>query len=328
MRKFLLGKGVDNLTRNKGIGIRGINIVYLLTALLLISLGAAYQEKDVLKGLLFTEYVLVLLPPLIYIKLKGDSFKRVLRLNALRLKHAVMVIFITILSYPVALFFNLVGMTLLSTFGEIIQPPIPTAENFREYFILMLVISVSAGICEEVYFRGLILRGYEGLGIANAIVISSVLFGVFHFNLQNLLGPIVLGLIFGYLVYRTDSIFAGILGHITNNGVAVTLGYIANVANERLMDQPVDPIQEALPGTLQLIGATFLVGVWATVSGLLAYLLLRVIIRETEGRTQGHVEEPVSKSKVSFFAFIPVILTLLLFAYIGYLQILQMGMVK
>lgn len=317
--------------KNKGIGILGINVVYFLTALLLLSFGFAYQEKDVLRGLLFTEYVLILLPPLVYIKLKGDSFKRVLRLNPLRLKHAMMVILITALSYPVALFFNLVGMTLLSTFGEIIQSPVPTAENFQEYFILMFVIAVSAGICEEVYFRGLVLRGYERLGTANAIVISSVLFGIFHFNLQNLLGPIVLGLIFGYLVYRTDSILAGILGHLTNNGVAVTLGYIANLAHEKLMDQAVDSMQEAMPGTLQLVGLTFLVGIWATVFGLLAYFLLRVIIRDTEGRNSECEETSLlesKESKVSFFAFIPILLTLLLFIFLGYLQMIQMGIVK
>ena len=324
----MLSKGVSNLTENRRIGIRGINTLYFSTALLLITFGAAFQAKDVLKGLLFTEYILVLLPPLIYIKLKGDSLKGVLRLNRLRLKHGVLVILITVLSYPVALFFNLVGMTLMSTFGEIIQPPIPTAENLQEYLILMLVIAVSAGICEEVFFRGLILRGYEGLGPAKAIVISSVLFGIFHFNLQNLLGPIVLGLIFGFLVYRTDSIFAGILGHITNNGVAVTLGYIANIANERLLDQNVESIQGAMPGTLQLVGATFVVGIWATVSGLGAYLLLRVIIRETEKTIQVLAEDAVLKPKVSFFAYVPIILTLILFVFFGYLQIMQIGMGK
>ena len=316
------------MIEDKRIGIRGINTLYFLTALLLISLGAAFQERDVLKGLLFTEYVLVLLPPLVYIKLKGDSLKRVLRLNGLRLKHVMLVILITILSYPVALFFNLVGMTLLSIFGEIMQPPIPTAENLGEYFVLMLVIAVSAGICEEVFFRGLMLRGYEGLGTANAIFISSVLFGIFHFNLQNFLGPIVLGLIFGYLVYRTDSIFAGILGHITNNGVAVTLGYAANLLNERLLDPSIEAVQGAMPGTLQLIGAAFIVGIWAVVSGSLAYVLLRMIIRDTESRVKALSEEPAEKPKFSFFAFVPIILTLLLFVLFGYLQIAQMGMIQ
>lgn len=319
---------MNELRENKGIGIRGINTLYFLMALLLISLGAAFQERDVLKGLLFTEYALVLLPPLVYIKLKGDSLKRVLRLNGLRFKHVMLVILITILSYPVALFFNLVGMTLISIFGEIQQPPIPTAENLKEYFVLMLVIAVSAGICEEVFFRGLMLRGYEDLGTANAIFISSALFGIFHFNLQNLLGPMVLGLIFGYLVYRTDSIFAGILGHITNNGVAVTLGYAANLLNKRLLDPNMEAVQGAMPGTLQLIGAAFIVGIWAVLSGSLAYVLLRMIIRDTESRVKAFSEVPAEKPKFSFFAFLPIILTLVLFVLLGYLQIVQIGMMQ
>ncbi|QEK12524.1 CPBP family intramembrane metalloprotease [Crassaminicella thermophila] len=306
------------MENRKEVGILGANILYLITAILLLTIGYYVQHKDVESGLIITEYILILLPPLIYVRLKGDNFKRVFRLNKLKLKHGLLIIGITILSYPIALFFNLVIMTFISTLGNIEPPPIPTAKNISEYFVLMIIISMSAGICEEFFFRGLILRSYERMGQINAIVISSFLFGLFHFNIQNFLGPVILGLIFGYLVYRTDSLFAGIIGHMTNNGVAVTLGFLINLINRKL---PKQDISTNMPNTLQLIMATVFVGFIATITGVGAYLLLRIIIKDTKKRRYMEVENIEKIKKMSLFVFTPILLTGIIFIYVVYLQL-------
>ncbi|MFZ5967955.1 MAG: type II CAAX prenyl endopeptidase Rce1 family protein [Bacillota bacterium] len=320
----------------KEIGILGVNTVFFITALLLIFVGSYVQYLDIKIGLLITEFILVLLPPIIYIKFKGADLTEILRIKRLKAKHGVFIVFITILSYPVALFFNLIGLLLLSTLGQLEPPPLPTADNLTEYLILFLIFAGSAGICEEIFFRGLIMRGYERFGKEKAIVVSALLFGMFHFNLQNLLGPIFLGLIFGYLVYRTDSIAAGIIGHTTNNGVAVTLGWIGNLINEKngvIMN-------EAMPSTLELVGALIGTAVIATITGFLAFLLLRIIVKETQHVNKktiedaavdldGFIEENTefendSKEKTSLWAFIPVGLTIMIFLFVSYLQITKM----
>ena len=103
-------RSVCFLEKRDGVGLLGINIIYLITAVLLLTVGYYVQSKDIKSGLIITEYVLVLLPPLIYIKVKGDSFKKVLRLNKLKVKYILMTMGITVLIYPVALFFNLIGI--------------------------------------------------------------------------------------------------------------------------------------------------------------------------------------------------------------------------
>jgi len=107
---------------------------------------------------------------------------------------------------------------------------IPTATNTAEYLLLFAVIAGSAGICEEIFFRGVILNGYESeVGLKWGAVFSGLLFGIFHFNPQNFFGPIILGIVFSYLVQLTGSIIAGIVAHMANNGIAVTMGYMLNV---------------------------------------------------------------------------------------------------
>ncbi|WZL74473.1 type II CAAX endopeptidase family protein [Clostridiaceae bacterium 35-E11] len=311
----------------KKIGILGVNMVYLITAILLLTVGAYVQRNEVKSGLIITEYILVLLPPIIYAKIKQGNFKKIFRLNRLSLKHGLLIICITTLVYPVALFFNLIVMTLLSTLGKLPQPPIPTANNMGEYFLLMMIIAVSAGICEEVFFRGLVLRGYEKLGQKYAVIISAILFGLFHFNLQNFAGPTILGLVFGYLVYRTNSLWAGVIGHITNNGVAVTLGFMINVVNQKLIQNDV-PTVEQMPDTIQLGAATFSVGIIALLTGTVAYFLLRIIIRDTQYHQydMGFVdqEEWITEEKTKsslLIRVLPILITVMIYFYVGYLQI-------
>lgn len=309
------------MTENKGITLLGVNLVYLFTAILLLTLGVFFQQKDILKGLLITEYILVLLPPIIYVVLIRDNFKNVFRFNFLSIKHGGLIIAITVLSYPVALFFNLIGMTILSLFGEIIAPPIPTADDLSQYFTLFFIIAVSAGICEEVFFRGLILRGYESLGKVQGIIISAVLFGVFHFNLQNFLGPVVLGLIFGYLVMRTNSIFAGILGHITNNGVAVTLGYLGNLASQKLGEENLQPQLEKGFDTFQLAAVTFYIGGVAILTGLGALYMINIIRKDTKEADHLAVKTCEQGKRFSWVAFLPIVLSTIIFIYLGYQQV-------
>lgn len=313
------------LIRGNGVDVLGTNILYLVIAIVLLTLGAYVQHRDVKTGLIITEYVIILLPPLLYAKFRGHSFKdikKIFRLNKLRVKHGILIVLIGILAYPVVAFFNLIVLTCLSMFGELKQMPIPTANNMGEYFVLMLIVSMSAGICEEVYFRGLVLHVYERLGKTNAIVITSVLFGIFHFNIQNLIGPIILGIIFGYLVQRTNSLFAGIIGHMTNNGVAVTLGFLVNLSRINISDEKV---AQAATGTKELMGATFFMGCIGLFTGIGAYKLLKIIINDTEEKKCEIAYEEVTESvedqkKPSIFVYLPILITLVIFIWLSYIQ--------
>ena len=51
------------------------NVLYLIIALLLTTIGAYVQSKEVYTGLLITEYLIILLPTLSYLKINGYSIK-------------------------------------------------------------------------------------------------------------------------------------------------------------------------------------------------------------------------------------------------------------
>lgn len=307
------------------------NILYLIGALIFFMIGFFLHIEDQRIVLVTIQLFVVLLPPIIYLKLKKINIKDALRLKKLRVKHGFLIGIITLLVYPVAMIGNLLMLTFLSLFGDIQPPEIPTAGNVKEYLILLLIVSIVAGICEEVFFRGFMLSAYERIGKTKAIIITAILFGVFHFNLYNLFGPIVLGLLFGYLVFLTNSIYAGIIGHVVNNAFAMTMAFLINTLSNQVPS--LDAVAE--PGvsiTMALIMAFVFLTVFAVVTGFIAYLLVEVIRKDIKKETpelekdenllDEYPNEEVKETK--FREYAPLILIIPLYIFIGIIQIKQL----
>ena len=86
----------------------------------------------------------------------------------------------------------------------------------------LIMLAVTPAICEELIFRGYAQRQFERAGgPALAILLSGVLFGLYHLRLTQLLPLTAIGLYLAYLTWRTGSIWPAIVAHFVNNGVIV-----------------------------------------------------------------------------------------------------------
>ena len=118
-----------------------------------------------------------------------------------------------------------------------------------------LAIGILAPIVEEMVFRGAILRtllllggrGNDQSSMLNAqssklkaffaILISALLFGAVHGNVQQFVHATLIGLLLGWMYYRTNSIVPGIVFHWINNTAAyVIANVIPNSEHARLVD--------------------------------------------------------------------------------------------
>ena len=88
-----------------------------------------------------------------------------------------------------------------------------------------LVVGLLAPLAEEMVFRGAILRSLlqwrsnPWVGI----VISALLFAVIHVNPAQMPHAFLIGLLLGWMYWRTDSIVPGVVYHWVNNTVAYVL---------------------------------------------------------------------------------------------------------
>ena len=97
-------------------------------------------------------------------------------------------------------------------------------------WITLISVSVFAPLFEEWLCRGLILRGLlQKTSPAAAIVVSAAFFAVLHMNPWQALPAFLLGLLFGYVYYKTGSLKLTMLMHCVNNTMAVLLTRIPSL---------------------------------------------------------------------------------------------------
>lgn len=106
-----------------------------------------------------------------------------------------------------------------------------TQGNFILNFIC---VSIMAPFFEEWLCRGMVLRGLlnysrigseqRGMHPATAIVISALFFAFIHLNPWQAIPAFLMGVVFGYVYYKTGSLKLTMLMHFTNNTFALILG--------------------------------------------------------------------------------------------------------
>lgn len=103
-------------------------------------------------------------------------------------------------------------------------------------------ISVIAPLLEEVMFRGAI-QGDMLRKVRNpwlAIIISALIFGIFHMNPVQIVYATLLGIVLGWIYYRTGSLMSVILGHVLNNTIAtIFMLFITPAVEDGLLSEQI-----------------------------------------------------------------------------------------
>lgn len=126
----------------------------------------------------------------------------------------------------------IIGMGLWTNYlNEILGLPNTMEELFARMMdnpFGIIAVVVMAPIVEEMLFRGAIeghlLRKWKNP--AWAIIVSSLIFGLVHYNPAQVPFAFVLGIALGWVYYRTGSLFPGMLMHFINNGSSVVLYHL------------------------------------------------------------------------------------------------------
>ncbi len=104
--------------------------------------------------------------------------------------------------------------------------------------VSLVSVSIMAPLFEEWLCRGLVLRGLlKKMSPTWAIVASSAFFAILHMNPWQAVAAFSLGLLFGFVYYRTGSLKLTMLMHCVNNTFSVLMSRIPDFADaEYFMD--------------------------------------------------------------------------------------------
>lgn len=90
-----------------------------------------------------------------------------------------------------------------------------------------------APVMEEVLFRGILFRGLtSSYSAKKAVIISAIIFALLHLNPVQLLPAFLLGLFFGFLYMKTNSLGLVILLHFTANFTALIGEYLSYMLHD------------------------------------------------------------------------------------------------
>jgi len=120
-------------------------------------------------------------------------------------------------------------------FGIDVLVPPDTAEKALEkaggsIVVTIVLAGILGPIAEEIFFRGYVLPGLiKRFGIGRSLLLSSLMFGLFHIDLGAIVPTFVLGLALGWVYLKTGSIWPAIFAHGLHNTVAVLVVKYADI---------------------------------------------------------------------------------------------------
>lgn len=167
---------------------------------------------------------------------------------------------------------------------------LPGAEAFQEMMLSMIgdnmifafiTVAIAASLLEEVLFRGIILDGFlRNYSPWKAIIWSAFLFGLVHMNPYQFIAAFSIGIIMGWIYWKTGSLWLCILVHFLNNSFGFILSWILGV-----------PLKSAMK-TSEMVGGEnrymFLLGC-ASIAVILSLIMLFINLNKREPRINREV---------------------------------------
>lgn len=251
-------------------------LMFCASALLIFYIGTYAQARNVFSGLIITQWLLILLPTLLFLWYARVNLRSAL---ALRVpsggQFAAALLTATgwiVLAIQVGLWHN-----------RFFPLPPEMAEQLEGLFriektgvgvpALLFILAVSPAICEETLFRGAVLSGLRRrLPGWAAISAVAALFAVSHLVVYRMVLTALSGAVLTYLVWRSRSLFTGVLAHFLINATSVLAktGRLPKPLQGFLEEQTIE--EHGLPGWL--LGA-------ASVAFLLGILLMEKASKES-----------------------------------------------
>ncbi len=205
-------------------------VLFIVAMALVIVVGAPLQLWSMPVGVAITELALILLPAVLYARLKRAPVAASLGWKPVAPTLALRAVVIGASAWGMAiLLYEATSLALKPLLGAdptsaALRPLVP--ETWPGVALTFLVAAVLPGLCEESLFRGAIQGTLESKGLRKAVVIAAALFAVFHLNPWNLVPAFALGLVLGTLAARTGSTLPAMIAHACGNAMAFGLPFV------------------------------------------------------------------------------------------------------
>lgn len=198
-------------------------VVFYLFCSYLISALHAYDVLVIPDRIMqFLPEVIILLPCILYVFwMKSDTVKDI-SYGPVSAGTLLKTVGITYLLLPMMMFIN--GISSMFVDNKVVDA-LDQISSYPLWFKVTTMAVVPA-IVEEFIFRGLIFHGFKKCNPFWAIIVSALLFGMMHMNLNQFLYAFAMGIMFALMTYATNSMWPSMLMHFIYNAQSVVLSHL------------------------------------------------------------------------------------------------------
>ena len=263
-------------------------LMYCICVLILLYISSYTTVKFGVVGTVIHQSLFLILPLALSIYVKSD-LKKVYSIKIPKVTHILASLLMWVGLFIIMLIVGNIIMSLLPAQQESMGQLEEMLKIPDNIFLNILIVAAVPAICEEFLFRGFIFSSIRGKTdkdrnnnkrVRNAIIISGIMFGIMHMDLTKLITTSILGIGIAYVVYKTGSIFTGILIHFINNAVAVI---IMNYPDHRVIKSLENMLVDS-NNNLDIMNLVMIIVV-GIISMIIGYMLLKGSRKESSEDT-------------------------------------------
>ncbi len=212
-----------NITPQKKINL--VNIAFLITIVISSAapfLPLSFIYENYVANILVSQ-LLIALPFIVLMAACGMNYPKTVRLKKMKISNVLLTILLGFLVQPLLTFIN--ALSLVFTTNAIsstiydISREIPWWGGF-------LLVALLPAVFEESVYRGVLYNTYKAAHPWKAVLLSALLFGLMHGNLNQFCYAFVMGIIFALIIEATDSILSTMIIHFATNAISTAMIYL------------------------------------------------------------------------------------------------------
>ena len=218
----------SNMTKGGVPSVGDACLALPIVLVLMIYVGGFASTKGMLSGLFATQGIVAGVPVLMTL------YTKTFRIRLCRPGFFVGGIFLILGAIALGMIVTSITSVLFPNSADAVATSMD--EIYRMgYGASILIVALLPAVCEELLFRGFLYSSFEArMTQGKAIVLVSVIFGLYHMNVVQSTTTAVLGLAICYLSAQSESLLPGILMHFLNNALSVTLTFYSDAVSRYL----------------------------------------------------------------------------------------------
>ena len=227
-----------------------------------------------------------LIPVVVLLIMDRFEVMRGTRMKVIGIRTILWTMLFTLLILPVTYYLNMVSQLFVPNAVE------ANVEFFagitgqviwnKPLWLNLLYIAALPAVIEEFIFRGVLFQGLRNCGLLKTALITSLMFGLAHGNLNQFMYAFAVGMFFAYLVEASGSVYASMLAHTLINATTVVLFYLEKNLPENITSAVIEA--ESKTSSVRDLNLMFWI-IGAAIAG--ACAVLAVIVLRTISRASG-----------------------------------------